>query len=106
MRLTKLACLHNNPTTSLLLHNEVSRRIGNIGDEYQGTRHNIGFAVLDALAKRKFRQDRHAFVAEYKFKARTFILIKPTTFMNLVESNSVLDASGKDFAGKFTRNHR
>ncbi len=58
--------------------------LGNIGDEYQGTRHNIGFAVVDALGKDlKFRQERHAFVAEYKFKARTFILIKPTTFMNL-----------------------
>ena len=60
--------------------------LGNIGDEYAGTRHNIGFAVLDSLAENaniKFRHDRHAFVAEYKFKARNFILIKPTTYMNL-----------------------
>lgn len=58
--------------------------LGNIGEEYQGTRHNIGFSVLDALAKDlKFRHDRHAYVAEYKFKGRNFILIKPTTYMNL-----------------------
>jgi PTH1 family peptidyl-tRNA hydrolase len=60
--------------------------LGNIGEEYAGTRHNIGFEVLDALARASsliFRQDRHAFVTEYKFKGRTFILIKPTTYMNL-----------------------
>jgi len=60
--------------------------LGNIGEEYHGTRHNIGFAVLDALAERgkiPFRHERHAFVAEYKFKGRNFILIKPTTYMNL-----------------------
>lgn len=60
--------------------------LGNIGDDYVGTRHNIGFAVLDALAGASslvFTHDRHAFVTEYKFKGRTFILIKPTTYMNL-----------------------
>ncbi|MCX6310866.1 MAG: aminoacyl-tRNA hydrolase [Bacteroidetes bacterium] len=60
--------------------------LGNIGDEYVGTRHNIGFSVLDHLAtaaKLSWRHDRHAFVTEYKFKGRNFILIKPTTFMNL-----------------------
>lgn len=60
--------------------------LGNIGSEYEGTRHNIGFAVLDALAQSgnlSFRQDRHAFVTEYKHKGRTFVLIKPTTYMNL-----------------------
>jgi PTH1 family peptidyl-tRNA hydrolase len=58
--------------------------LGNIGDEYSNTRHNIGFSVLDALAGDvKFKQDRHAFVAEVKFKGRIFILIKPTTYMNL-----------------------
>ncbi|MGL4596677.1 MAG: aminoacyl-tRNA hydrolase [Bacteroidia bacterium] len=60
--------------------------LGNIGDEYAGTRHNIGFDVLDALARASslvFRHDRHAFVTEYKFKGRTFILIKPTTYMNV-----------------------
>jgi PTH1 family peptidyl-tRNA hydrolase len=58
--------------------------LGNIGDEYANTRHNIGFSVADALAGEvKFRQDRHAFVAEMKFKGRIFVIIKPTTYMNL-----------------------
>ncbi len=60
--------------------------LGNIGDEYQNTRHNIGFKVLDELAGSSnlvFKQAKLAFVTEFKHKARTFILIKPTTFMNL-----------------------
>lgn len=60
--------------------------LGNIGSEYEDTRHNIGFLVLDALAKElnaKFETGRHAYVAEAKFKGRTLILIKPTTYMNL-----------------------
>lgn len=60
--------------------------LGNIGDEYENTRHNIGFKVLDALAKEndlRFRTDRLASVAELKFKGRTLVLIKPSTYMNL-----------------------
>lgn len=60
--------------------------LGNIGEEYENTRHNIGFMVLDALTKASntvFRADKLASVAEYKFKGRTFILVKPSTFMNL-----------------------
>ena len=60
--------------------------LGNIGDEYANTRHNIGFMVLDAWAQASnifFMQGRHAFVSELKTKGRTFILIKPTTYMNL-----------------------
>ena len=60
--------------------------LGNIGEEYEGTRHNIGFRVLDELAKKEslsFKTDRLASVAEYKFKGRIFVLIKPSTFMNL-----------------------
>lgn len=60
--------------------------LGNIGDEYAGTRHNIGFDVLDFIAKEtgvKFRNDRLADVAEFKHKGKTLILIKPTTYMNL-----------------------
>ena len=60
--------------------------LGNPGDEYQNTRHNIGFKILDALADASnivFSDKRYGFVAEYKFKARTFILLKPTTYMNL-----------------------
>ena len=60
--------------------------LGNIGPEYAETRHNIGFKVLDALAKASnlsFQDSRYAFKAEYKLKGRNLILIKPTTFMNL-----------------------
>jgi len=60
--------------------------LGNIGPEYKNTRHNIGFQILDALAEASnisFKDKRFGFVAEYKFKARTFVLLKPTTYMNL-----------------------
>ena len=60
--------------------------LGNIGPEYKNTRHNIGFQILDALAEASnisFSDKRYGFVAEFKYKARTFILLKPTTFMNL-----------------------
>ncbi len=60
--------------------------LGNIGPEYKNTRHNIGFQILDALAEASnisFNDKRYGFVAEYKFKSRTFILLKPTTYMNL-----------------------
>ena len=60
--------------------------LGNIGPEYELTRHNIGFLVLDRLAD-KFQTDfttsRLAYKTEFKYKARTFHLIKPTTYMNL-----------------------
>lgn len=60
--------------------------LGNIGDEYATTRHNIGFMALDAIAKEnnlKFSTGRLADVVEYKFKGKILILIKPSTFMNL-----------------------
>ena len=60
--------------------------LGNIGPEYELTRHNIGFLILDRLADKHsadFRSDRYAFKAEVKFKGRTLVLIKPTTYMNL-----------------------
>lgn len=60
--------------------------LGNIGDEYAHTRHNIGFDVLDHLAKEagvKFTSGRLADVAEMKYKGKTLILVKPTTYMNL-----------------------
>ena len=60
--------------------------LGNIGSEYDNTRHNIGFMILDALAKASnifFTSDRLASIAELKWKGKTIILVKPTTFMNL-----------------------
>ncbi|WP_291127860.1 aminoacyl-tRNA hydrolase, partial [Dysgonomonas sp. UBA7698] len=60
--------------------------LGNIGREYEYTRHNIGFRVLDALAKASnivFADRRYGFVSELKVKGRTLILLKPSTFMNL-----------------------
>lgn len=60
--------------------------LGNIGPEYADTRHNIGFMVLDELARQdgvRFSMGRHAYHAETSFKSRKLHLIKPTTYMNL-----------------------
>ncbi len=60
--------------------------LGNIGVEYDATRHNIGFDVADAFVIKhdgKFDLDRQAFKAEVKWKGKKFIVIKPTTYMNL-----------------------
>ncbi|MBX2978595.1 MAG: aminoacyl-tRNA hydrolase [Flavobacteriales bacterium] len=60
--------------------------LGNPGPEYADTRHNIGFQVLDALAGASslvFGPARYGDKAELKHKGRTFILVKPSTFMNL-----------------------
>jgi len=60
--------------------------LGNPGEKYDNTRHNIGFKTLDALAKASnvvFEPNKLADMCEVKFKGRTLILIKPTTFMNL-----------------------
>jgi len=60
--------------------------LGNIGDEYNHTRHNIGFDVAGAFALKHgglFKLDRLAYTSEVKIKGRTFFIIKPTTYMNL-----------------------
>ncbi|HSV11320.1 MAG TPA: aminoacyl-tRNA hydrolase [Hanamia sp.] len=60
--------------------------LGNPGNEYAHTRHNIGFDILNAFVLKKnafFQSARLAEVAEIKFKGKIFICIKPTTFMNL-----------------------
>ncbi len=60
--------------------------LGNIGEEYAHTRHNIGFDVVEAFALKHggfFQSARLADVAEIKWKGKIFICIKPTTFMNL-----------------------
>ena len=60
--------------------------LGNPGDKYTETRHNIGFKVVEAFVKEQggsFALNKQAEVAEVKFKGRTIVLIKPTTYMNL-----------------------
>jgi PTH1 family peptidyl-tRNA hydrolase len=60
--------------------------LGNIGREYQHSRHNIGFDILDELAKNagiEFDDQRYGATAEYSFKGRKLILLKPSTYVNL-----------------------
>lgn len=60
--------------------------LGNVGAEYEGTRHNAGFMVVDALAKEaeaSWTLERHAYRTEVRHRGHTLVLIKPTTFMNL-----------------------
>ncbi|MBT5288733.1 MAG: aminoacyl-tRNA hydrolase [Flavobacterium sp.] len=60
--------------------------LGNIGEVYANTRHNIGFQVLDALAKdqeSRFETEKLGDISRFRHKGRTFILVKPSTYMNL-----------------------
>lgn len=60
--------------------------LGNIGDDYTNTRHNIGFKILDFFAKKEsltFATQKLGDVTTYKFKGRQFIFLKPSTYMNL-----------------------
>ena len=60
--------------------------LGNIGAKYVNTRHNVGFKALDFLAEKEslsFETVKLGSMAEYKFKGRTFFLLKPNTYMNL-----------------------
>ena len=61
--------------------------LGNPGEKYDNTRHNVGFLVLDQLIKANddvhFSVDKLGDIAKLKFKGRTLILLKPSTFMNL-----------------------
>jgi len=59
--------------------------LGNMGPDYDGTRHNIGFDVVDHLADQQgvaFKNDNLGDLASFKHKGRTFILLKPSTYMN------------------------
>lgn len=60
--------------------------LGNIGPEYAGTRHNIGFIILDAFAKASnisFTTQRYGDVAYMRLKNKQLVLLKPSTYMNL-----------------------
>nr|WP_121906592.1 aminoacyl-tRNA hydrolase [Ulvibacter antarcticus] len=60
--------------------------LGNIGPKYHNTRHNIGFKMLDFLAEKEeltWETAKLGDITTYKFKGRTFILLKPSTYMNL-----------------------
>lgn len=60
--------------------------LGNIGEEYDGTRHNIGFSILDALARASnivFSDGRYGATAGLTVKGRQLLLLKPSTYMNL-----------------------
>lgn len=60
--------------------------LGNVGEKYDNTRHNIGFKILDRFAEQEaltFETQKLGDVALYKLKGRTFIFLKPNTFMNL-----------------------
>ncbi len=60
--------------------------LGNIGNEYAHTRHNIGFDVVNAFVQKHsgvFRNDRLAYVADIKWKGKQYVCICPTTYMNL-----------------------
>ena len=61
--------------------------LGNIGSKYENTRHNIGFKILDEIAVKEnvvFESQKLGAITKFRFKGRTFILLKPTTFMNLI----------------------
>lgn len=60
--------------------------LGNIGSQYENTRHNIGFKILDHFAHKNnitFESNKLGTIVQYKFKGRMFYLLKPSTFMNL-----------------------
>tara|TARA_A100001015_G_C15041802_1_gene740212 strand:+ start:3434 stop:3991 length:558 start_codon:yes stop_codon:yes gene_type:complete len=60
--------------------------LGNPGAEYENTRHNVGFRVVDTIAKAHggtFSTERHGIVSTVRFKVRTLVLLKPNTFMNI-----------------------
>ena len=60
--------------------------LGNIGDEYRNTRHNIGFRILDAFAEASnisFQTERYGDVGRGRLKNKLLVLLKPSTYMNL-----------------------
>jgi len=84
--------------------------LGNIGEEYQGTRHNIGFEVLDAFAKASniyFTPAKHGDIATFKYKGKSIVLLKPNTYMNLSgKAVRYWLQKEKNSTTKFISNHR
>jgi PTH1 family peptidyl-tRNA hydrolase len=73
-------------SSSLIMSKYLITGLGNIGNEYANTRHNIGFDVVNAFVQKHggaFKSERLALVAEVRWKGKLFICICPTTFMNL-----------------------
>jgi PTH1 family peptidyl-tRNA hydrolase len=82
----KKTCSLKTETKEELMKKFLIVGLGNIGDAYKNTRHNIGFKIVDELAeehKVTFGTEKLGDVANFKLKGRTFILLKPSTFMNL-----------------------
>lgn len=83
--------LFRQKTSSLLEETDTMKKflivgLGNIGSDYEGTRHNIGFEVLDHLAKAEsliFESAKLGSTTTHKIKGRSLLLLKPSTFMNL-----------------------
>ena len=83
--LKKLLLLRRKPSNPPVMKYLIAG-LGNIGKDYENTRHNIGFDILDSLARESgifFAPGRYGDVAEMKHRGRTLVLLKPTTFMNL-----------------------
>ncbi|MFN0015814.1 MAG: aminoacyl-tRNA hydrolase [Saprospiraceae bacterium] len=60
--------------------------LGNIGYEYDGTRHNVGFDVVNLLCRQMegtWKDDHHGELAEVRYKGRVLVLLKPNTYMNV-----------------------
>ena len=76
----------NKITTQETMNKFLIVGLGNIGEKYVNTRHNIGFSIVETLAKKEntsFENEKLGAIAKFKFKGRIFILLKPATFMNL-----------------------
>lgn len=85
MNLTNLLRFFKKEKTENNDMNNLIVGLGNIGDEYDGTRHNMGFRILDALAGASnisFEDKRYGFIAEMRIKNQNVILLKPSTYMN------------------------
>lgn len=73
-------------TTNTFMKKFLIVGLGNIGEKYNNTRHNIGFKILDELASKEeitFESGKLGSITKFRFKGRTFILLKPSTYMNL-----------------------